>query len=49
MRMLLVLTNLYDPSMPSWPEVMSVYGKHLPARGHKVDWDCLCAPPCGGR
>ncbi|NLT37127.1 MAG: glycosyltransferase [Methanomassiliicoccus sp.] len=38
MRMLLILTNLYDPSMPSWPEVMSVYGKHLPARGHKIDW-----------
>lgn len=48
MRMLLVLTNLYDPSMPSWPEVMSVYGKHLPARGHKVDWVLPVRSPLRG-
>lgn len=38
MKMILVLSNCYKPSMPSWPEIMSVYGKLLPHRGNKITW-----------
>jgi len=36
--MLLILSNFYDEDMPSWPEVIGVYGINLPKRGHKIHW-----------
>lgn len=35
---LLILSNYYNTSMPSWPEVMGVFGSSLHKRGHNVDW-----------
>lgn len=38
LNIILVLSNYYDPSMPSWPEVMGIFGKEMQIRGHRVDW-----------
>ena len=37
-RMLLILWNFYDKDMPSWPEIMGIYGINLPKRGYKIHW-----------
>lgn len=38
MKLLLILYNYYTDDMPSWPEIMSIYGHNIPEMGHKVDW-----------
>lgn len=38
LNILLILSNYYDPLMPSWPEVMGIFGKEMQKRGHRVDW-----------
>lgn len=37
-NLLLVLFNFYENDMPSWPEVMGIYGNNLSKKGHKIDW-----------
>lgn len=37
-RLLLILGNFYDPKMPSWPEVMGIFGVNFQKLGHEVYW-----------
>ena len=30
--------RFYHEDMPSWPEVLGIYGICLPSRGHNIDW-----------
>ena len=38
LKILLILSNVYDHNMPSWPEIMGVFGSGMQKKGHSVDW-----------
>lgn len=38
MRICVVLPDSYDPAMPARPEVIEIFGRILPSKGHRVTW-----------
>lgn len=38
LKILLILSNFYSDSFPSWPEIVGIYGINFPKKGHEIIW-----------